>query len=241
MARTEAAIRLDTETPANIDRLEARAGDTIAANEALPPHVRIAEGWDGVTAIVQDDVNLVIKPREVPDGLLGFVDALQPSKLPLESRTVATSQARSAVAGFIAQLWPEPTLGRQLLCHDVSNMVELFADIAKTRRVRISVQGQAKAPQGTFQAVAEAMRLEILYRGPSLEWLPDGAADRELLDTQDNDLICDDPSAVRGLPRFSVALIKGERHSGNAGGGLVVRDPLVGKDQPRLAVRLDCG
>lgn len=240
MARTEAAIRLDTETPTNIDRLE-RAGDNIAANQALPSHVRIADCWDATHAVTQNDVNLVIRHREVPEGLLGFVDALHPSKLPLESRTVATSQARSAVAGFIAQLWPEPTLGRQLLCHDVSNMVELFAEIAKTRRVRISVQGQAKAPQGTFQAVAEAMWLEILYRGPSLEWLPEGAADRELLDTQDNDLICDDPSAVRGLPRFSVALIKGERYSGNAGGGLIVRNPAVGKDQPRLAVRLDCG
>ncbi len=219
-------------------RYQAPIGE--AANEALPPHVRIVDSLKAAAVLHERAVNLAIRHRDVPEGLGAFIDAMVPAKLPNDTRTVATSQARAAVAGFIAQLWPEPTLGRQLLCHDVSNLVEFFADIAQTRRVRISVIGNARREAGIYRPIGEKMWLEVCYRGPSLDWLPEGAADRELLETEDNDLICDDPSAVRGLPRFAVTLMKGEKYAGNAGRGLIVREPEVSADEPRLAIRLDC-
>jgi len=79
-----------------------------AANEALPRHVRIVDSLGAATVLRDAGVNLVIRHRNLPDGLGAFVDGLAPAKLPSDTRTVATSQARAAVAGFIAQLWPEP-------------------------------------------------------------------------------------------------------------------------------------
>ncbi len=216
----------------------------LAANQPGLKHVATVMDGSEFTCIHNRHINLAIWQRQVSQGLVDFVDNLIIGKIPNESRTIATAQTRVAIASYLAQIWPEPTLGRQLLCHDVSNMAELFTNITGARRIKISILGsepEAGWSEPVFETGAYSARLQVTYRGPGLEWIANDAVDRDMLETRDNTLICNDSSSIRRLPRFTASFAKGPKFEGNENNGLVQRQPLpdTGKGEDRMILRLD--
>lgn len=197
----------------------------IAANQAFPGHVALVGKLSALARVAERGTSLAVWQRDVPEGLCRYLDELPIDALPTETRTIASSQSRVAVAGFLAQLWPEPTLGRQLLCHDVSNLVEEFAGLTGARRIRITIDGDYRNANPTYRAFDKRLRMVTSYRGMAMDWLPNEVVDRDLLESGDNGLICDDPNAQHRIGRFEVAMLKGEKFSGQAGLGLVCCDP----------------
>jgi hypothetical protein len=90
-------------------------------------------------------------------------------------------------------------------------------------------------------------RLVTTYHGAATQWLPNYSVDRSKLGRGSNGqpdsasgLYSHEPD-IKQLSSGDVALLKGERWSGNENSGLVHRSPVTSPDETRLLLTLDFG
>ncbi len=196
-------------------------------------HVRSASHVGALRTILDPAVTLAIWTRSPPPGLL---DATE--QLAARSPFCRTGEERPDRLGalLVADLPLEPC-ARTRLATDIARLGRLFAALLGTT----AVHGRLEAIDGPacrlFHADHVGLRLLCTYAGAGTEWVPDEAVDRARLG--DNRAAVRDPAAVRRLPRFAVAILKGHAWRGNAGRGIVHRSPDASPLRPRLLLCLD--
>jgi len=85
------------------------------------------------------------------------------------------------------------------------------------------------------------------YHGVATQWLPNESVDRSKLGRGSNGQpdsvsgLYNDESDIQKMASGDVALLKGERWSGNENRGLVHRSPVTSSNETRLLLTLDFG
>ncbi len=136
--------------------------------------------------------------------------------------------------------------GRGALRRDIEALAALLCQIvgARSAQIRFDVMAQAQCPR--FHVDNVRARLLCTYRGEGTQWLAEVDMDRARLGAGSGGL-CDErsglllrPDAIRTLPAFAVALLKGRQWPANQARGAVHRSPPVAAHAaPRVMVAID--
>ena len=111
--------------------------------------------------------------------------------------------------------------------------------------LRLAVLNQAMCPRFHFDQVP--CRLVTTYHGIATQWLENDAVDRSKLGRGSNGQpdsasgLYNDESDIQQMSAGDVALLKGERWSGNENRGLVHRSPVTSSEEVRLLLTIDFG
>lgn len=133
------------------------------------------------------------------------------------------------------------------LLDNMAELVDMFCCLFELEEVglRLAVLNQAMCPRFHFDQVP--CRLVTTYHGTATQWLPNYSVDRSKLGRGSNGqpdsasgLYSHEPD-IKQLSSGDVALLKGERWSGNENSGLVHRSPVTSPDDTRLLLTLDFG
>lgn len=133
------------------------------------------------------------------------------------------------------------------LLENMVELVEMFCYLLELDQVglRLAVLNDAMCPRFHFDQVP--CRLVTTYHGTATQWLPNDVVDRSKLGHGSNGQpdslsgLYNQESDVQHLSCGDVALLKGERWSGNENAGLVHRSPITSSDETRLLLTLDFG
>lgn len=136
--------------------------------------------------------------------------------------------------------------GRSALVRDMEQLAALLCQVAGVRlaRIRFDVVSGVQCPR--FHVDNVKARLLCTYQGDGTQWIEEADVDRSKLGAGGGSL-CDEasglilrPGAVRTLPTFAVALLKGRLWSANQGRGAIHRSPPVARyATPRVMVAID--
>ncbi|MCG7499693.1 DUF1826 domain-containing protein [Vibrio sp. Of7-15] len=133
------------------------------------------------------------------------------------------------------------------LLENIAELVDMFCYLFDLEQagLRLAVLSDAMCPRFHFDQVP--CRLVTTYHGTATQWLPNDALDRSKLGHGSNG----QPDSLSGLYRHEsdiqqlscgdVALLKGERWSGNENASLVHRSPITESGEARLLLTLDFG
>ncbi|MCD5995411.1 DUF1826 domain-containing protein [Pseudomonas sp. CDFA 602] len=193
---------------------------------------------DVLSQVLEDEVNLAIWQRQLPAHVRDFGALLLSMNEPLaesmsldvkggdvepDLRTLASSYADlQGYDGFIA---------------DVSWLVSAYACLLGAQCVGLRLRVLDKAMCPRFHVDHVPVRLITTYAGIGSQWLEEGAIDRKQLGRPEAEP--DEATLIQQIYCGEVALLKGERWSGNEGFGLVHRSPPVARNERRLILTLD--
>jgi len=193
--------------------------------------------------IYQDDINLAIWQRPLPDPITRYVAWLLKQENQREIRTVIES---GDVIDLIASTLPghEDQLA---FAKDVHDVVVMFSDLFDLKRVgmRLSILDKTMCPR--FHTDNLPCRLVTTYQGVGTQWLPEHAVDRSKLAAGANGLpdatsgIYLDQSLIRQCVTGDVCLLKGRGWLGNEERAIVHRSPALDLNEKRLLLTLDFG
>lgn len=197
------------------------------------PHARTARQAGVLRTILHPDITLAVWTRPPPFRL---GDATRELAARAPFCRLAEDRPDRLGTALVRELPLEPC-ARTRLAADIARLGRLFAALLGAP----AVHGRLEAIDGPacrlFHADHVGLRLLCTYAGAGTEWVADDSVDRARLG--DNRAAVPDPAAVRRLPRFAVAVLKGHAWPGNAGRGVVHRSPDASPDRPRLLLCLD--
>jgi hypothetical protein len=203
----------------------------------------VSNNFADLTRIYEDGVNLCLIERPLPAAIEGFVHSVLKNRVSLE-----ISQALDPEQFDFNGLWPQVSKldGYREWLDDVSFLSSAFCELFERREVGLRLRTLDKAMCPRFHVDSVPARMICSYGGIGTEWLPEYAIDRSKLGLGGKGLADDvsglivDPTAIRGMPAYSVGLMKGSNWEGNEGCGLVHRSPTPTAVQPRrLLLTLD--
>lgn len=207
------------------------------------PRAVIAETFADLAWIHDPGVNLCIHPRSVSTGLGQFVDEL------LRHRADEEHAAAVAPTGFdFHQLLRGRAgiTGHRDWCADIAALTEAFCDLIGCERAGLRLRMLSGPMCPRFHVDFVPCRLICTYGQTGTEWLPESAVDRSKLGhgagglPDDRSGLITADHAIRRMPPYSIALLKGEHWPGNQGRGVVHRSPSLPPERPaRLLLTLD--
>lgn len=208
---------------------------------AAPEHYRFSDDLADWAHIYQPTLSLVVCTRSPAAAVVEFSRraALQIVDLSLR----LTDSAQLAAHFEHSPLAALPGYGEWLA--DVGTWVEAFQCLFDLDRVGLRLRTLDNAMCPRFHVDQVPVRLVATYGNRGTEWLADADVDRAQLGVRPRHCadreagLYDDDNAIRQLPAFSVALLKGEAWSGNEGRGLVHRSPALAPSERRLLLTLD--
>ena len=158
--------------------------------------------------------------REVPEGIPEWLDALRPDDLPA-ARFVAPVER-------IAEELPKECL--PWLRMDIAAIAHAFARRAECAELEVRLERVDDDACSRIHQDHVSMRLLSTYRGPGTQWVAPAEAEqaRRLQGRFDG--------RVHEMPRFSVGIFTGQKHS--SGGVLHRSPPILGTNVTRLLLCL---
>ncbi|MCK8071391.1 DUF1826 domain-containing protein [Vibrio sp. 1CM23M] len=192
--------------------------------------------------IYQSDINIAVWQRQFDEGLRTAISefiALNPNF----SKSVSVSPENALDKLEFAT---DGTASKALL-ENMAELVDMFCCLFDLEEVglRLAVLNKAMCPRFHFDQVP--CRLVTTYHGVATQWLPNESVDRSKLGRGSNGQpdsvsgLYNDESDIQKMTSGDVALLKGERWSGNENAGLVHRSPVTSSDETRLLLTLDFG
>lgn len=106
-------------------------------------------------------------------------------------------------------------------------LIETFFSLTQAAQVVAKLSVVASDACRYFHHDSMRVRLLCTYRGPGTEWLPNAFADRTAIGSGNNAEICKDMRQIRRLPRFTVAVLKGNNYPRSQGNGIIHRSPAI--------------
>ena len=217
-----------------------------AALEIDFPNIRqrraaIGENLDVLADIYDDDVNMAIWQRELPNSLL-----IATSKVLLENPNLQVSLTLDPADTCEVLVNALGTQSESIaLTSDVAGLVDMFCYLFDLESVglRLTALGHAMCPR--FHVDRVPCRLATTYVGSATEWLPHDRVNRSKLgpgskgipDAQSG--LFSKSDDIQQLEKGDVALLKGESWIGNEKAGLVHRSPELERGTSRLLLTLD--
>ena len=203
-------------------RTPATSGAGIATCDAL----------EGLAAINEPDMALVIWRRALPSCLQTWLDQVDASSLPGLRVLVRPSDLRRAVEPHLDEIGMPPGDMRDLLVGDVDDLVSAFAGIARSDLVDVRLERVSHDSCWKFHRDFVEARLLTTYRGPGTEWVQPIHAERALRAQRQF------KGPLEQISGNDVALFKGNR--GGPGSGIVHRSPpIAGTGCTRLLLALN--
>ncbi|MEZ9999383.1 DUF1826 domain-containing protein [Vibrio lentus] len=192
--------------------------------------------------IYQSDINIAIWQRKFGADLTGDIDEFIASN-PNFSKSVGVSPDNA----FEKLEFATDGTASKALLENMAELVDMFCCLFELEEVglRLAVLNKAMCPRFHFDQVP--CRLVTTYHGVATQWLPNYAVDRSKLGRGANGQpdstsgLYTHESDIQQMASGDVALLKGERWSGNDNAGLVHRSPVTSSDETRLLLTLDFG
>ncbi len=210
------------------------------AAQKLAPAVRqvLGDNPQVLAEALEEDVNLAIWRRQLPEPVVGFAGSLLSLDRPLaESITLDLDGLGSEpifreLAGNFSALE-----GYADFVADIAWLLRAYACLLDVRRVGLRLRVLDKAMCPRFHVDQVPLRLITTYAGVGSQWLHEGAIERTRLG--DPEAEPQEPSRIQQMVSGEVALFKGERWLGNEGHGIVHRSPQPAEGERRLILTLD--
>ncbi|MDO6563769.1 DUF1826 domain-containing protein [Amphritea sp. 1_MG-2023] len=194
-----------------------------------------------MTAIYQEQINLVVMQRSLPTDITGYCQALVECQPHFNLRSVIHHQ--SPTESLISLLPDLP--GQAAFVEDLALLLDMYSCLFELDEVGLRLQVLDRAMCPRFHVDKLGCRLVSTYRGPSTEWLRNGDLDRTKLGAGNRGL-SDDASglyshaaSIQQLNAGDIVLLKGEGWYGNEGLGAVHRSPAVAPHEKRVVVTMD--
>ena len=207
-------------------------GEAVRTSATSGVGIATCDAAEGLAAINEPDMALVIWRRALPSCLQTWLDQVDASSLPHLRVLVRPGDLGRAVEPHLDEIGMPPGDMRDLLVRDVADLVSTFAGIARSDLVDVRLERVSHDSCWKFHRDFVEARLLTTYRGPGTEWVQPIHAER----------------ALRAQRRFKgpleqisgndVALFKGNR--GGPGSGIVHRSPpIAGTGCTRLLLALN--
>ncbi|MEZ8786033.1 DUF1826 domain-containing protein [Vibrio splendidus] len=192
--------------------------------------------------IYQSDINIAVWQRQFDEDLTLAISEFIASN-PSFSKSISLSPDK---AYDKLEFATDGTASKALL-ENMAELVDMFCCLFDLEEVglRLAVLNKAMCPRFHFDQVP--CRLVTTYHGVATQWLPNESVDRSKLGRGSNGQpdsvsgLYNDESDIQKMASGDVALLKGERWSGNEDRGLVHRSPVTSFDEARLLLTLDFG
>ncbi|WP_159738521.1 DUF1826 domain-containing protein [Vibrio atypicus] len=211
-------------------------------NPRSKPCFSLGQAPNTLTDIYQEHINIAVWQRnlssEFSSAISQFI-AVNP-----EFKKSLTLTPESAYAEL-----EKATNGNapKALLEDLTTLVDMFCCLFDLEEagLRIATLNGAMCPR--FHVDHVPCRLVTTYYGTATQWLPNQGLDRSKLGHGSNGQpdslsgLYEDESCIQSLSSGDIALLKGERWSGNENLGLVHRSPVNQANEVRLLITLDFG
>ncbi|MEZ8638673.1 DUF1826 domain-containing protein [Vibrio splendidus] len=192
--------------------------------------------------IYQSDINIVVWQRQFNEDLTMAISEFIASN-PSFSKSISLSPDK---AYDKLEFATDGTASKALL-ENMAELVDMFCCLFDLEEVglRLAVLNKAMCPRFHFDQVP--CRLVTTYHGVATQWLSNDLVDRSKLGRGANGQpdsasgLYNHESDIQQLSSGDVALLKGERWSGNENAGLVHRSPVTSPNETRLLLTLDFG
>ncbi|CAH6949666.1 Succinylglutamate desuccinylase [Vibrio chagasii] len=215
---------------------------THKGQEGRNPSCSAASSPTVLADIYQDDINVAIWQRNFDESLVAEINEFIAAN-PNFSKSVSVSPANA----FDKLEFATDGKASKALLENMAELVDMFCCLFELEEVglRLAVLNKAMCPRFHFDQVP--CRLVTTYHGIATQWLENGAVDRSKLGRGSNGQpdsasgLYNDESDIQQMAVGDVALLKGERWSGNENRGLVHRSPVTSPEEPRLLLTIDFG
>ncbi|MEZ8311401.1 DUF1826 domain-containing protein [Vibrio splendidus] len=192
--------------------------------------------------IYQSDINIAVWQRQFDEDLTMAISEFIASN-PSFSKSISLSPDK---AYDKLEFATDGTASNALL-ENMAELVDMFCCLFDLEEVglRLAVLNKAMCPRFHFDQVP--CRLVTTYHGVATQWLSNDLVDRSKLGRGANGQpdsasgLYNHESDIQQLSSGDVALLKGERWSGNENAGLVHRSPVTSPNETRLLLTLDFG
>jgi len=194
--------------------------------------------WPSAGAIRERDTNLVVLPRQPPAWIGDALDALADVDLPkIELDGPVCAVGARADLAMAVQL--PATIGSWLGA-DVRVLLAGWAQVTGEVSCHLCLEAVGSDACRKFHTDMVRIRLLCTYRGPGSEWVPDDHVRRAHLGPHgENEDIVPDATAIRRVPRFAAALLKGDAYDPHTPGIVHRSPPLIDGAAARLLLRID--
>ncbi|MEZ8108776.1 DUF1826 domain-containing protein [Vibrio splendidus] len=192
--------------------------------------------------IYQSDINIAVWQRQFDEDLTMAISEFIASN-PNFSKSISLSPDNA----FDKLEFATGGTASKALLENMAELVDMFCCLFDLEEVglRLAVLNKAMCPRFHFDQVP--CRLVTTYHGVATQWLPNESVDRSKLGRGSNGQpdsisgLYNDESDIQKMASGDVALLKGERWSGNENRGLVHRSPVTSSNETRLLLTLDFG
>ncbi|MGB1090475.1 MAG: DUF1826 domain-containing protein [Oceanobacter sp.] len=212
--------------------------DRALANSPYP-QASISERLYSLTDIYQDEINLAVWQRTLPDSLTAALEAHLASQPPIRlSVVLSPEEAEVELIQHLKGMAGGSQLAEKL-AEVLAELVDVFCCLFELERagLRLTTLDSAMCPK--FHVDKVPCRLVSTLIGPGSEWLENHWLNREGLGAgAEHHALYPTNAEIQHLNNGDVALFKGERWIGNEGRGLVHRSPAVETGAGQLGKRL---
>lgn len=192
--------------------------------------------------IYQSDINIAIWQRNFDESLASEINEFIAAN-PNFSKSVSVSPANA----FDKLEFATDGTASKALLENMAELVDMFCCLFELEEVglRLAVLNKAMCPRFHFDQVP--CRLVTTYHGIATQWLQNDSVDRSKLGRGSNGQpdsasgLYNHESDIQQMAAGDVALLKGERWSGNENRGLVHRSPVTSSEEARLLLTIDFG
>lgn len=197
-----------------------------------------SEQIDVFGEVLRDEVNLALWQRQLPPQISDFSNALLAQGEPLSQSMVlelASPESEPSLSSLVDGYSDLP--GQVAFLQDVSWLASAFACLFDAKRIGLRLRILDKAMCPRFHVDHVPVRLITSYAGVGSEWLAEGVMARRRLG--DPAAEPQDAALINRAEVGHVLLAKGEKWTGNEGGGLIHRSPQPPAGERRLLLTLD--
>ena len=197
-------------------------------------HVAWDDRSDVLRRIVEPHLNLCIWRRKADPFVVSALGAILRAKIPF--RLDLRAPARERIEQEIRDVFPALAAMRGCahLVDDAHLLASLFAELAGTQHPRVRLERVEDDGCALFHSDTLRMRMLCTYAGPGTQWLENSNARRDQLSSRGrgiaeaNAAIVIDPSAIRSISSWHVAVFKGRHWNDVEDYSLIHRSAPVG-------------
>ena len=207
-------------------------GESVRTSATLGAGIATCDAAEGLAAISNPGMELVIWRRALPLCLQTWLDRMDASCLPDIRVLVHPSDLRRAVEPHLDEFGMPPGDMRDLLIGDVDDLVSAFAGITRSDLVDVRLKRVSHDACWKFHRDCVEARLLTTYRGLATEWVQPIHAEQALREQKSY------KGPLERLRVHDVAIFKGSCAA--PGSGIVHRSPpIAGTGCTRLLVSLN--
>ncbi len=202
------------------------------------PHTIIGDDPGALALIARPDSNIAIWRRDLPLCVAHFAAGLARRDAGGACFWLEPRQdiRQAALAAFAEAGWPR-NAASEALAADIALLAQIMRKAGSDARLHADIGCVRNDACRYYHTDHVHLRLLCSYAGPGTEWIPDDAANRDMLGKGRNAAVLRDPARLQHLRTGWAAILKGEKPQARR--GIVHRSPPLQPGQSRLVLTID--